>query len=198
MRRKCAGTTNVFGAAPASNAACVAASQFGASASARRRVSRNGVRYRPDEAPLPKVVCAGMDDVAKEIRAAAVREGVPLMENVELARALYAQVKNRGVHPRRAGRARRRGAQARQGDGRRQEGRLGSRRHRPVGGRTSRPSTFRRACRRGRGSRAWTSRSCARRGARGSWHWGSRIRRQSSRSSVSSSSGGAGRRRAVV
>ena len=93
MRRKCAGTTNVFGAAPASNAACVAASQFGASASARRRVSRNGVRYRPDEAPLPKVVCAGMDDVAKEIRAAAVREGVPLMENVELARALYAQVK---------------------------------------------------------------------------------------------------------
>lgn len=52
-----------------------------------------GVRYRPDEAPLPKVVCAGMDDVAKEIRAAAVREGVPLMENVELARALYAQVK---------------------------------------------------------------------------------------------------------
>lgn len=93
MRRKCAGTTNVFGAAPASNAACVAASQFGASASARRRVSRNGVRYRPDEAPLPKVVCSGEDAVAKEIREAAVREGIPLMENVELARALYAQVK---------------------------------------------------------------------------------------------------------
>lgn len=52
-----------------------------------------GIRYRADEAPLPKVVCAGMDAVAKEIREAAVREGVPLMENVELARALYAQVK---------------------------------------------------------------------------------------------------------
>ncbi len=52
-----------------------------------------GVRYRPDEAPLPKVVCAGADMVAKEIREAAVREGIPLMENVELARTLYAQVK---------------------------------------------------------------------------------------------------------
>ena len=52
-----------------------------------------GIRYRADEAPLPKVVCSGEDAVAKEIREAAVREGVPLMENVELARALYAQVK---------------------------------------------------------------------------------------------------------
>ena len=52
-----------------------------------------GIRYRADEAPLPKVVCAGMDAVAKEIREAAIREGIPLMENVELARALYAQVK---------------------------------------------------------------------------------------------------------
>ncbi len=52
-----------------------------------------GIRYRADEAPLPKVVCAGMDAVAKEIREAAVREGIPMMENVALARALYAQVK---------------------------------------------------------------------------------------------------------
>jgi len=52
-----------------------------------------GIRYRTDEAPLPKVVCSGMDSVAKEIREAAVREGVPVMENVELARALYAKVK---------------------------------------------------------------------------------------------------------
>ena len=99
MRRKCAGMTNVFGAAPASNAACVAASQFGASASARRRVSRNGVRYRADAAPLPKVVCSGEDAVAKEIREAAVREGVPLMENVELARALYARSRSRTSSP---------------------------------------------------------------------------------------------------
>jgi len=52
-----------------------------------------GLRYRTDEAPLPKVVCSGMDSVAKEIREAAVREGIPVMENVELARALHAKVK---------------------------------------------------------------------------------------------------------
>ena len=52
-----------------------------------------GIRYRPDEAPLPKVVCRGEDFVAKEIREAALREGVPILENVPLARALYAQVK---------------------------------------------------------------------------------------------------------
>ena len=52
-----------------------------------------GIRYRPDEAPLPKVVCRGQDVVAKEIREAALREGIPLMENVPLARALYAKVK---------------------------------------------------------------------------------------------------------
>ncbi len=52
-----------------------------------------GIRYHADEAPLPKVVCAGVDAEAKAIREAAVREGIPLMENVDLARALYAQVK---------------------------------------------------------------------------------------------------------
>ena len=34
-----------------------------------------------------------MNASARRMSAAAVREGVPLMENVELARALYAQVK---------------------------------------------------------------------------------------------------------
>ena len=52
-----------------------------------------GVRYRPDEAPLPKVVVSGMDRIAKLIREAAVAEGIPIMENVPLARALYAKVK---------------------------------------------------------------------------------------------------------
>ena len=52
-----------------------------------------GIRYRTDEAPLPKVVVSGADLVAKEIREAAVREGIPILENVPLARALYAQVK---------------------------------------------------------------------------------------------------------
>ena len=52
-----------------------------------------GIRYRPDEAPLPKVVCSGADRIAKEIREAALDEGIPIMENIPLARALYAQVK---------------------------------------------------------------------------------------------------------
>ena len=52
-----------------------------------------GIRYQPDEAPLPKVVCSGEDAVAKEIREAALREGIPIMENIPLARALYAKVK---------------------------------------------------------------------------------------------------------
>ena len=52
-----------------------------------------GIRYRTDEAPLPKVVCSGEDHVAKLIRDAAVREGIPIMENIPLARALYAKVK---------------------------------------------------------------------------------------------------------
>ena len=52
-----------------------------------------GVRYRPDEAPLPKVVSSGMDRIAKLIRETAVAEGIPIMENVPLARALYAKVK---------------------------------------------------------------------------------------------------------
>ena len=52
-----------------------------------------GVRYKPDEAPLPKVVVSGMDRIAKIIRDTAVAEGIPIMENVPLARALYAKVK---------------------------------------------------------------------------------------------------------
>ncbi|MCQ2388869.1 MAG: type III secretion system export apparatus subunit SctU [Kiritimatiellae bacterium] len=52
-----------------------------------------GIRFRPDEAPLPKVVVSGMDRIAKIIRDTAVKEGIPIMENVPLARALYAQVK---------------------------------------------------------------------------------------------------------
>ena len=52
-----------------------------------------GIRFRPDEAPLPKVVVSGADRVAKIIRDTAIREGIPIMENVPLARALYAKVK---------------------------------------------------------------------------------------------------------
>ena len=52
-----------------------------------------GVRYRAEEAPLPKVVVSGMDRVAKIIRETALAEGIPIMENVPLARALYAKVR---------------------------------------------------------------------------------------------------------
>ncbi|MCQ2393311.1 MAG: type III secretion system export apparatus subunit SctU [Kiritimatiellae bacterium] len=52
-----------------------------------------GIRFRPDEAPLPKVVVSGADLVAKIIRDTALAEGIPIMENVPLARALYAKVK---------------------------------------------------------------------------------------------------------
>ena len=52
-----------------------------------------GVRFRAEEAPLPKVVVSGMDEVAKIIRETALDEGVPIMENIPLARALYAKVK---------------------------------------------------------------------------------------------------------
>jgi len=52
-----------------------------------------GVRFDADEAPLPRVVSSGMDRIAKIIRDTAVAEGIPLVENVELARALYAKVR---------------------------------------------------------------------------------------------------------
>ena len=52
-----------------------------------------GIRYDAAEAPLPKVVVAGADREAKVIRDTAVREGIPIMENIPLARALYAKVK---------------------------------------------------------------------------------------------------------
>lgn len=52
-----------------------------------------GVRFDPEEAPLPKVVSSGMDRMAKLIRDTAIAEGIPIMENIQLARALYAKVK---------------------------------------------------------------------------------------------------------
>ena len=52
-----------------------------------------GIRYAVDEAPLPKVVVSGADRVAQIIRDTAIREGIPIMENIPLARALYAKVK---------------------------------------------------------------------------------------------------------
>jgi len=52
-----------------------------------------GIRYRTEESPLPKVVVSGADLIAKIIRDTACAEGIPIVENVPLARALYAKVK---------------------------------------------------------------------------------------------------------
>lgn len=50
-----------------------------------------GIRYESSEAPIPKVVVAGADYIAKIIRETAQAEGIPIMEQVPLARALWAQ-----------------------------------------------------------------------------------------------------------
>ena len=49
-----------------------------------------GVRYEPNEMRLPMIVAAGADSVAAVIREAAREAGIPIMENIPLARGLYA------------------------------------------------------------------------------------------------------------
>ena len=49
-----------------------------------------GVRFRAEEAPLPKIVVAGADGMAKIIRETALEAGIPIMENIPLARSLWA------------------------------------------------------------------------------------------------------------
>ena len=48
-----------------------------------------GIRYKSDEAPLPRIVVAGAGKIAKIIRETALAEGIPIMENVPLAHALW-------------------------------------------------------------------------------------------------------------
>ena len=52
-----------------------------------------GVRYDAKEGPLPRICVMGAGPIAKIIRETALSEGIPIMENVPLARALYAQGK---------------------------------------------------------------------------------------------------------
>ena len=52
-----------------------------------------GLLYRPGETQLPKVTVKGADAMAAVIRRAAAEAGVPIVENVPLARALYRQAK---------------------------------------------------------------------------------------------------------
>ena len=52
-----------------------------------------GLRFRKEDAPLPKVMVKGAGNIAALIRRTAMEEGIPLVENVPLARALYAKMK---------------------------------------------------------------------------------------------------------
>ena len=49
-----------------------------------------GIRYNADEAPLPRICALGSGNTAKIIRETALAEGIPVLEDVPLARALYA------------------------------------------------------------------------------------------------------------
>ena len=48
------------------------------------------LRYDPDKDAAPMCLAKGVDDVALRIREVAAEAGVPMVENVPLARALYA------------------------------------------------------------------------------------------------------------
>jgi type III secretion protein U len=50
------------------------------------------IRYQKDETELPMVVAKGEDYDAEEIKRIAAEAGVPILENVELARGLYEKV----------------------------------------------------------------------------------------------------------
>ena len=50
-----------------------------------------GIRFKAEEYPLPRIVAMGADRVAKIIRETALAEGIPIMEDVPLARSLYAK-----------------------------------------------------------------------------------------------------------
>ena len=50
-----------------------------------------GIRFNAEEAPLPRICAIGADKTAKIIRETALAEGIPIMEDRPLARALYAE-----------------------------------------------------------------------------------------------------------
>ena len=49
-----------------------------------------GIRYNVEEAPLPRICALGAGKTAQIIRETALAEGIPIMEDRQLARALYA------------------------------------------------------------------------------------------------------------
>ena len=52
-----------------------------------------GIRFNAEEAPLPRICALGSGPIAKIIRETALAEGIPIMEDKPLARALYAEGK---------------------------------------------------------------------------------------------------------
>ncbi|MBQ9430928.1 MAG: type III secretion system export apparatus subunit SctU [Kiritimatiellae bacterium] len=52
-----------------------------------------GIRYKAEEAPLPRICALGSGETARIIRETALEEGIPVMEDRPLARALYAKGK---------------------------------------------------------------------------------------------------------
>ena len=50
-----------------------------------------GIRYNIEEAPLPRICALGAGKTAQIIRETALAEGIPIMEDRALARALYAK-----------------------------------------------------------------------------------------------------------
>jgi len=52
-----------------------------------------GIRFNADEAPLPRICALGSGETARIIRETALAEGIPVMEDKPLARALYAEGK---------------------------------------------------------------------------------------------------------
>ncbi|MDQ2872924.1 MAG: EscU/YscU/HrcU family type III secretion system export apparatus switch protein [Candidatus Eremiobacteraeota bacterium] len=51
------------------------------------------IEYRPPDVPVPRVLVRAADEVAARVRELARAHGIPLVENVTLARALYASAK---------------------------------------------------------------------------------------------------------
>ena len=52
-----------------------------------------GIRFNAEESPLPRICAIGAGPIAKIIRETALEEGIPIMEDKPLARALYAEGK---------------------------------------------------------------------------------------------------------
>ena len=52
-----------------------------------------GIRFNAEEAPLPRICALGSGETARIIRETALAEGIPVMEDRPLARALYAEGK---------------------------------------------------------------------------------------------------------